>query len=103
MRDPAGVIASLICWRPRALGSVRKAGWRRRVHWRATCPVVTTVDTGDAVVGSGDVNGDGKADILRWHTTRGEVWLWRMNGATPLSQSYVGVVPGTGFQIVKTR
>jgi hypothetical protein len=47
-----------------------------------------------------DHTGDGKADILWWHTTRGEVWLWQMNATTLVSQSYVGVVPDTGYRIV---
>ena len=47
-------------------------------------------------------DGDGKADILWHHATSGEVWLWPMNGTALVSQSYVGLVPDTGYRIVGT-
>jgi len=47
-----------------------------------------------------DLSGDGKADILWHHATRGEVWLWPMNGATRVSQAYVDAVPDVDYQIV---
>jgi len=37
----------------------------------------------------------GVSGRLWWHNTRGEVWLWRMNGVTLVSASYVGTVPDT--------
>ena len=54
-------------------------------------------------MGTGDYNGDGKADILWHHNLRGEVWVWLMNGAVPLSRNYVGSVPDTGYRIVKVK
>ena len=54
-----------------------------------------TVDPAYDIVGSGDFNADGKADLLWRHTTLGDVWVWLMDGATPLSQVYVDTVdPG---------
>jgi len=47
-----------------------------------------------------DFTGDGKADILWHHATRGEVWLWTMNGTTLVGQAYVGMVPDTGYRIL---
>ena len=54
-------------------------------------------------MGTGDYDGDGKADILWHHATRGEVWVWLMDGATRLSQTWVGTVPEVAYQIVKVK
>ena len=35
-----------------------------------------------AIVGTADYTGDGKTDVLWRHVASGELWLWRMNGAT---------------------
>ena len=53
------------------------------------------------IVGNGDYNGDGKADILWHHATRGEVWVWLMNGTTKQSETYVDTVPEVEYQIVQ--
>jgi hypothetical protein len=49
-----------------------------------------------------DFTGDGKADIVWWHTTRGEVWIWTMNGPVRASQTWVGSVPETNYRIAAT-
>ena len=53
------------------------------------------------VVPSGDYHGDLKADILWHHATRGEVWMWLMDGTTRRSEAQVGTVPDVGYQIIK--
>jgi hypothetical protein len=64
---------------------------------------VTTVALGYAVVGSGDLNGDSYADIVWRGKPNGDVWVWLMNGATPLAQTYVASVPDVGYRIVEAR
>ena len=49
--------------------------------------------------GGVDFNGDLKADILWRHATNGEVWVWPMNGTAPQSQTYVGTVADTDWEI----
>ena len=53
---------------------------------------MATVDPAYDIVGTGDFNGDGKSDILWRNLVNGEVWVWLMDGATPLSQVYVDTV-----------
>ena len=53
------------------------------------------------IAGNGDYDGDGKADILWHHATRGEVWVWLMNGTVKMTETWVATVPDTGYRIVK--
>ena len=48
------------------------------------------------VIGSGDFNGDGKADIL-WQNADGTPAVWLMNGTTILSGANVGFNPGAAW------
>jgi hypothetical protein len=43
------------------------------------------------VVGTGDFNADGKADIL-WQNVNGSVAIWEMNGTTPIAETVVQAV-----------
>jgi len=52
-----------------------------------------------ALVAAGDYNGDGKSDVLWRHETRGEVWLWAMNGAARTSETHVRTVADTNWEI----
>jgi hypothetical protein len=47
----------------------------------------------------GDMNGDGKSDVLWRHATLGEVWLWPMDGAARTSETYVRTVADTNWEI----
>jgi len=46
-----------------------------------------------------DLNGDGTSDLLWHHATRGDVWLWPMNGAAKAGESYVRTVGEPGWAI----
>jgi Domain of unknown function (DUF4347)/FG-GAP-like repeat len=48
----------------------------------------SAVDSTWKIYGSGDFDGDGKADIL-WRNVNGSVSLWRMNGANVLSTNFL--------------
>ena len=48
---------------------------------------------------SEDFNRDGTSDILWRHTTGGDVWLWPMDGAAKMSETYVRTVADTNWEI----
>jgi hypothetical protein len=50
------------------------------------------------VLGPGDFNGDGKADIL-WQNTDGTSAVWLMNGTSLISGANVGD-PGSSWHVV---
>ena len=46
-----------------------------------------------------DVNRDGRSDVVWRHATGGDLWVWPMSSGAPLSQTYLGTVADTGWQI----
>jgi hypothetical protein len=51
------------------------------------------------VVAMSDFTGDGKADLLWHHTTQGHVYLWEMDGATRVAETWVTSVWDTNYQV----
>ncbi len=43
---------------------------------------------------AGDLNGDGKADLIWQHPTNLDVWAWIMNGTTPTGYAQVAIPNG---------
>jgi hypothetical protein len=62
---------------------------------------VTVIDPAQASPApvASDLTGDRKSDVLWRHETRGEVWLWPMNGATRTAENYVRTVSDTNWEI----
>jgi hypothetical protein len=99
-------------WRPVATaGEVELTGLATgSYYWqvRAVTAITTEADSGSwwtfTVGGASpfDFTGDSKSDILWHHATRGEVWIWGMDGTTRLSGTGVGTVPDAEYRIVGT-
>ena len=49
--------------------------------------------------GTGDYNGDGKADI-EWQNTDGTPAVWLMNGTSLISGANVGFNPGAAWHVI---
>ena len=47
----------------------------------------------------GDFTGDLKSDLLWRHATGGDVWLWPMDGAARIAESYMRTVADTNWEI----
>jgi hypothetical protein len=49
--------------------------------------------------GVGDVNGDGKSDII-WQNDNGTAAVWLMDGTNVISGANVGFNPGSNWHVV---
>jgi hypothetical protein len=51
-----------------------------------------------SVIGSGDFNGDGMADIL-WQNVSSQVGIWFMNGTSVVSTPTLSTIPGPAWHV----
>ncbi len=66
----------------------------------SSSPIFSTVlDSNWSIAGVGDLNGDGKSDILWHNSVTGENAVWLMNGATVSAGTAISPVPGSGWSI----
>jgi hypothetical protein len=67
----------------------------------ATSAGVNTVSNLDwKIVGSGDFDGDGKADILLRNSATGQNWVYLMDGASIVTSAGVNTVSNLDWKIV---
>ena len=52
----------------------------------------TVGDTGYRIVSMADYDGDGRGDLLWRHQATGELWIWRLDGASVASATLVSTV-----------
>jgi hypothetical protein len=60
---------------------------------------VGTIASGWTIAQTGDFNGDGKSDILWYHSASGSIGAWLMNGATITSAVGIGALPPSAWTI----
>jgi hypothetical protein len=54
-------------------------------------------------VAAGDFGADGKADLVWYNRSTGGVYLWQMNGATPIATTPVATISDLNWGIVHTQ
>ena len=85
-----------LLWRLPSLGA--NTLWRLNGNSVTVNTAITAVGTTWHVAGTGDLNGDGRADIV-WVEAGGAIVVWEMNGTTITSSAVVGAVPA-GWSLV---
>jgi hypothetical protein len=71
----------------------------RAVGTSTRSQVIAVAVSQAAGAAAGDVDGDGRSDLVWHHSTLGEVWLWPMNGAARTAETHVRTVGDTNWEI----
>jgi hypothetical protein len=64
---------------------------------------LTVPDLNWRIVGIGDFDGDGKADVLWWHAGTGQVYVWLMNGLTIADSGSPATVPDLDWTVQNSK
>ncbi len=80
-----------ILWRNTTTGDIAIWEMNGTTILNANTAGLGNVPTAWSIVGTGDFNGDGMADILWRNTTTGDLAIWEMNGTTILNANTAGV------------
>lgn len=65
----------------------------------STAGLTTVSDTNYEIAGGGDLDADGKADLIWWNHATGDVVVWLMNGGTLVTPAHVTAVENTNWHI----
>jgi alpha-tubulin suppressor-like RCC1 family protein len=82
---------AVVCWGASGYGQVGDGTQLQRLTPASVAGMAGNV--------APDFNGDWRADILWRHATRGEVWLWPMDGVSRTSQVHLRTVSEPGWEI----
>jgi hypothetical protein len=80
-----------ILWRNTSTGDVAIWEMNGTTILNPSTSGLGTVATAWSIVGTGDFNGDGYADILWRNTSTGDLSIWEMNGTTIINPSSTGL------------
>ena len=94
-------VKSDILWRHATQGDIWLWPMDGAARTTESAIVRTLPDPDWEIRGLGDQTGDGKADILWRNKVSGQVYLWPMNGSTPVDEIYVATVD-PAYDIVGT-
>jgi len=62
--------------------------------------VYTEANTAWKIVATGDINGDGKSDLIWWNSSTGQVYAMLMNGTATTGGAIIYTEPNTAWKIV---
>jgi hypothetical protein len=64
---------------------------------------VGTMASGWTIAQTGDFKGDGKSDVLWYHSASGSIGAWLMNSAAIVSAVGIGALPPGSWMIVNAN
>jgi peptidyl-Asp metalloendopeptidase len=91
-----------LAWRNTSTGQVFITSYGSNGQPTSEALVITEPSSAWKIVHTPDLNGDGKADLLWWNSSTGQVWAMLMDGPTIRMQGSVYTEPNTAWTIVAT-